>query len=176
MDKITLNYYNTHAQDFVQGTVGVDFHITQDRFLAQLEKDASILDFGCGSGRDTKYFLEHGFAVEATAGASKEIERKKAAAHQREMERRAEAEKKAASLRGKVITVTAKCGAQGRLYGSITGQEIADALNAQHQVSVDKRKIDLAEPIRAVGETDVVVKLYPEISAKMTVRVVGGDK
>ena len=51
MDKITLNYYNTHAQDFVQGTVGVDFHITQDRFLAQLEKDASILDFGCGSGR-----------------------------------------------------------------------------------------------------------------------------
>ena len=115
-------------------------------------------------------------AVEATPGASKEIERKKAAAHQREMERRAEAEKKAASLRGKVITVTAKCGAQGRLYGSITGQEIADALNAQHQVSVDKRKIDLAEPIRAVGETDVVVKLYPEISAKMTVRVVGGDK
>ena len=54
--------------------------------------------------------------------------------------------------------------------------KIADALNAQHQVSVDKRKIDLAEPIRAVGETDVVVKLYPEISAKMTVRVVGGDK
>ena len=51
MDKITLNYYNTHAQDFVQGTVGVDFHITQERFLAQREKGARILDFGCGSGR-----------------------------------------------------------------------------------------------------------------------------
>ena len=47
----TLDYYNTHAKDFVQGTVDVDFHITQDRFLAQLEKGASILDFGCGSGR-----------------------------------------------------------------------------------------------------------------------------
>ena len=63
MDKITLSYYNTHAQDFVQGTVGVDFHITQDRFLAQLPAGAKILDFGCGSGRDTKYFLERGFAV-----------------------------------------------------------------------------------------------------------------
>ena len=51
MDKITLNYYNANAQDFIQGTVGVDFHTTQDRFLAQLEKGASILDFGCGSGR-----------------------------------------------------------------------------------------------------------------------------
>ena len=70
MDKITLNYYNANAQDFVQGTVGVDFHITQERFLAQLEKGASILDFGCGSGRDTKYFLERGYAVEATDGSA----------------------------------------------------------------------------------------------------------
>ena len=72
MDKTTLTYYNTHAKDFVQGTVAVDFHITQDRFLAQLAAGASILDFGCGSGRDTKYFLQHGFAVEATDG-SKEL-------------------------------------------------------------------------------------------------------
>ena len=72
--------------------------------------------------------------------------------------------------------MVAKCGAQGRLYGSVTGAEIAQALNEQHGVEVDKRKIDLAEPIRAVGETEVVVKLYPEISAKMTVRVTGGDK
>ena len=69
-DNHTLSYYNAHAQDFVQGTVGVDFHTTQDKFLAQLEKGASILDFGCGSGRDTKYFLERGFAVEATDGSA----------------------------------------------------------------------------------------------------------
>ena len=70
MDKTTLTYYNTQAKDFVQGTVAVDFHITQDRFLAQLAAGASILDFGCGSGRDTKYFLQHGFAVEATDGSA----------------------------------------------------------------------------------------------------------
>ena len=70
MYNTTLNYYITHTQDSVQGTVDVDFHITQDRFLAQLEEGASILDFGCGSGRDTKYFLERGFAVEATDGSA----------------------------------------------------------------------------------------------------------
>ena len=70
MDNTTLNYHNANAQDFVQGTVGVDFHITQDRFLAQLDEGASILDFGCGSGRDTKYFLQRGFAVEAMDGSA----------------------------------------------------------------------------------------------------------
>ncbi len=70
MDNQTLNYYNANAQKFVEGTVGVDFHITQDRFLALLAAEASILDFGCGSGRDTKYFLQHGFAVEATDGSA----------------------------------------------------------------------------------------------------------
>lgn len=66
----TLNYYNAHAQDFVQGTVDVDFHITQDRFLSKLPAGAKILDFGCGSGRDAKYFLERGFAVQATDGSA----------------------------------------------------------------------------------------------------------
>lgn len=66
----TLDYYNANAQDFVQGTVDVDFHITQDRFLAQLFIGAKILDFGCGSGRDTKYFLEHGYSVDATDGSA----------------------------------------------------------------------------------------------------------
>ena len=110
-------------------------------------------------------------AVEATAGAAKEIERKRAAERQREMERRQEADKKAASLRGKVISIIAKGGSQGRLYGSVTGAEVAAALEKQHGVKVDKRKIDLSETIRSVGEYEAVVKLYPEISAKMKVVV-----
>lgn len=66
----TLDYYNANAQNFVQGTVDVDFHSTQDKFLAQLAPGARILDFGCGSGRDAKYFLERGFAVQATDGSA----------------------------------------------------------------------------------------------------------
>ena len=136
-------------------------------------KKQEIVNVSDGYARN--FLFPKKLAMEATPGAAKEVERKQAAERQREMERRNAAEKKAASLRGKVITVVAKCGAQGRLYGSVTGQEIADALKAQHGVDVDKRKIDLAEPIRTVGEAEVQVKLYPEISAKMTVRVTGGE-
>lgn len=136
-------------------------------------KKEEIVNVSDGYARN--FLFPKKLAVESTPGAAREIERKKAAERAREMERRAEAEKKAGLLRGKVITVTAKCGAQGRLYGSVTGQEIADALKKQYQVDVDKRKIDLSDVIRTVGETEVVVKLYPEISAKMTVRVTGGE-
>lgn len=65
----TLDYYNQNAQSFALGTVSVDFHETQDRFLKLLDKGSLVLDFGCGSGRDTKYFLEHGMHVEAIDGS-----------------------------------------------------------------------------------------------------------
>ena len=136
-------------------------------------KKQEIVNVSDGYARN--FLFPKGLAKEATPGAAKEVEKKQAAERAREMERRLTAEKKAASLRGKVITVKAKCGAQGRLYGSVTGAEIAEALKEQHGVEVDKRKIDLSEPIRTVGETDIVVKLYPEISAKMTLRVTGGE-
>lgn len=68
----TLNYYNQNASQFVQGTLSVDFKQTQDKFIGKLDDGAYILDFGCGSGRDTKYFLENGYKVDATDG-SKEL-------------------------------------------------------------------------------------------------------
>jgi len=66
----TLDYYNQNAKDFVQGTLSVDFVSTQDKFLSKLIEGAYILDFGCGSGRDTKYFLEKGYRVDATDGSA----------------------------------------------------------------------------------------------------------
>ena len=136
-------------------------------------KKQDIVNVSDGYARN--FLFPKKLAVEATPGAAKEIEKRQAAERARETERRLTAAKKAASLRGKVITVVAKCGAQGRLYGSVTGAEIAQALKEQQGVEVDKRKIELADPIRTVGETDIVVKLYPEISAKMIVRVTGGE-
>lgn len=66
----TIEYYNKNADHFVQGTLAVDFTATQERFLAKLSVGACILDFGCGSGRDTKYFLDKGYLVEATDGSA----------------------------------------------------------------------------------------------------------
>lgn len=68
----TLSYYDKNAENFINGTVAVDFSAVADKFAALLPEGASILDYGCGSGRDTKYFLEKGFQVEAIDG-SKEL-------------------------------------------------------------------------------------------------------
>lgn len=68
MTNKTLDYYNQNAESFIQGTVSVDFKETQDKFLQSLT-GKTILDFGCGSGRDTKYFIESGYAVTAIDGS-----------------------------------------------------------------------------------------------------------
>ncbi|WP_027215231.1 class I SAM-dependent methyltransferase [Butyrivibrio fibrisolvens] len=68
----TLEYYDQNADSFINGTRDVDFSKTQNMFMELIPKDGRILDFGCGSGRDTKCFLDHGFKVEAIDG-SKEI-------------------------------------------------------------------------------------------------------
>lgn len=66
---ITIEYYNKNAQTFSDGTVNVDFKSTQEQFIRLLPEKATILDFGCGAGRDTKYFVDHGYIVEAVDGS-----------------------------------------------------------------------------------------------------------
>lgn len=65
----TIDYYNENAKQFVENTANVEFHHMQNRFLDKLQKGSYILDFGCGSGRDTKYFLEQGYCVDAVDGS-----------------------------------------------------------------------------------------------------------
>ncbi len=142
--------------------------------VKSIGKKDEIVNVSDGYARN--FLFPRKLAVEATPGASKEVERKRAAERQREMERRAEAEKRAGALRGKVILVQTRCGSQGRLYGSVTSAEVAQSLKNQYQVDVDKRKIELEEAIRTVGEYPVTVRLYPEVTAKMTIRVQPSEK
>lgn len=65
----TISYYNKNAESFINNTIDVDFTSTQALFLSKLSYESTILDFGCGSGRDTKYFLEQGYQVTATDGS-----------------------------------------------------------------------------------------------------------
>ncbi|MGN0247075.1 MAG: class I SAM-dependent methyltransferase, partial [Lachnospiraceae bacterium] len=69
MDR-TIDYYNFNAENFIENTQHVDMHLALDRFLDLLDEGAAILDFGCGSGRDTKYFLDQGYQVTATDGSA----------------------------------------------------------------------------------------------------------
>ena len=71
MSDKTLEYYNANAEKFVESTLSVDFSQVQCEFLNLLMPESYILDFGCGSGRDMKYFLEHGYRVDAVDGSAK---------------------------------------------------------------------------------------------------------
>ena len=136
-------------------------------------KKDDILNVSDGYARN--FLFPKKWAVEATPGAVKEIERKRANEEKLERERRDAAQKVADSIRGKMITLKVKCGAQGRLYGSITNQEIADALKEQFGVEVEKRRIE-CEPIRQTGDVIIEVKVYSGISANMKLRVEPADK
>ncbi len=132
-------------------------------------KKDQVIEVSDGFGRN--YLLPRKMAVEATSEAVHSIEKSKQAEKHREDVKRDEAEKQARDLKGKVVVVKVRAGEGGRLYGSITGQEIADALKAQHGVEIDKRKIELSEPVRAVGQTTVTLKLAAGVSARMILNV-----
>ena len=85
--------------------------------------------------------------------------------------RRAAAEEQARELKTKEILLSARAGEKGRLYGSITSQEVAEALEKQHSVQIEKRRVELSDPIRAVGEYEATVRLYPGVSVQMRVVV-----
>ncbi|MDD6041301.1 MAG: 50S ribosomal protein L9 [Clostridia bacterium] len=131
-------------------------------------KKDDIINVSDGYARN--FLFPKKWAVEATPGAVKEIERKRAAEEKLEREHRAAAEELARQLKDKLIILKVKCGGQGRLYGRITSAEIAAALKEQHGVDVDKRKIE-CEDIRQVGETAITVSLYTGVKTPMKVRV-----
>ena len=111
-------------------------------------------------------------AMEAKPGAMKEVERKRAAEAAREAEKRQEANEKARQLKDKGVTLAVKCGDKGRLYGSVTTAEIADELEKQYGIRIDKKKIELSEPIKQVGDVTMTVWLYSGITTPMVVHVV----
>jgi large subunit ribosomal protein L9 len=122
-------------------------------------------------GYARNYLLPHGLAYEATEGNKKRIAAETRARGIRHEAERAEAERAAAELSGITITLTGKAGEEGKLFGSITAQDIAAALAAQgHQV--DRRRIELEHPIKALGSHTVGVRVHPEVHAEVRVSVV----
>lgn len=133
-------------------------------------KKDQIIEVSDGFGRN--YLLPRKLAREATSEALNSIEKAKAAEKHREDVKKAEAEKTARDLKGKVVIVNAKGGEGGKLYGSVTGQEIADAMKAQLGLDIDKRKIELDEPVKSAGQTLFTVRLAAGISARLILNVV----
>ena len=137
--------------------------------VKNIGKRDEILNVSDGYARN--FLFPQRLAVEAKAGTLKEIEKKRAAQDAREAEALAEAQAKAELLKGKVVELKIKCGSQGRLYGSVTAAEVAEALEKQYGYPVDKRKIDLGDPIREVGVRDFSIRLYSGVTTSMKLRV-----
>ena len=132
-------------------------------------KKGQLLEISDGYARN--FLLPRKLAVEATADTINTKKMNDKAAAEKEAKERAEALEISKQLRDTTLTVTAKGGGAGRLFGSVTNQEIADALKAKTGIALDKRKIVIADPIKSVGTYTVQCKLGYEITAPLTVKI-----
>ena len=132
-------------------------------------KKGQMLEVSDGYARN--YMLPRKIAVEATADAVNTMRMNDKAAAEKAAKEWAEALEISKQLRAMTLVVNAKGGGAGRLFGSVTNQEIADALKAKTGITIDKRKIVISDPIKSVGTYTVTCKLGYEISAPLTVKI-----
>jgi large subunit ribosomal protein L9 len=141
--------------------------LTQD--VPNLGASGLVKDVAKGYARN--YLIPRGLAVVATAGTIREFEQRREAEARRESKMAEKAEALAERLTGLSLTFVAKAGENGRLYGSITPDEIADALGRKVGEKFDRRKHIATEPIREVGEHTVPIRLTADIIPEITVVV-----
>jgi large subunit ribosomal protein L9 len=120
-------------------------------------------------GYARNFLFPRGLAVVATPGAIKQAEKQQKATARREAKALSEAQALALVLDGKIVTFQARAGEGDRLYGSITSSNIADSLSEQVGQEVDRRKIELEEPLKELGTHAVTIRLAAEAEAKVTV-------
>ena len=132
-------------------------------------KKGQMIEVSDGYARN--YMLPRKLAVEATADAVNTMRMNDKAAAEKAAKERAEAVEISKKLREMTLVVTAKGGGAGKLFGSVTNQEIADALKAKSGIALDKRKIVISDPIKNVGTYTFQCKLGYEIVAPLTVKI-----
>lgn len=123
-------------------------------------------------GYARNYLLKNNLAIEATPGNLKGLEAQQNKEKQKEEEVVHEAEALKKRLADLEVTLKTKAGEGGRLFGSITSKQISEQLQKNHDIKIDKRKIELDQPIRALGYTTVPVKLHPDVTGEIKVHVV----
>ena len=132
-------------------------------------KKGELVNVSDGYARN--YLLPRGLAVEANSNNLNVMRTQNEAKARKIAEEKAAARALADSLEGKTVEIAVKAGENGKLFGSVTAKEIADAIQDSLHLEVDRRKIQLEEPIRSCGTASVVVRLYPDITATVFVVV-----
>ncbi|HLR72826.1 MAG TPA: 50S ribosomal protein L9, partial [Pseudogracilibacillus sp.] len=124
------------------------------------------------TGYANNYLLKNNLAEEATTGNLRKLKAKQAKAEEEAAAEKEEAEKLKKKLADINVQIKAKSGEDGRLFGSITNKQIAEALKKDYNIKVDRRKIELADPIRSLGHMNVSVKLHHEVTGTIHVEVI----
>lgn len=138
--------------------------------VQQVGKKGDIVDVSDGYARN--YLVPKGLAFPASAGVEVQAEAMRRGRDVRDATARAAAQEVATSLVPKVITIAVRAGAEGKLFGSVTSMEIAEAVEAQTGVEIDRRQLHLDEPIKTLGTHLVPAKLHAEVEFPITVEVV----
>jgi large subunit ribosomal protein L9 len=138
--------------------------------VAQVGKKGDVIDVAPGYARN--FLMPKGLAFTATDGVERQAEAMRRSRDVRDASDRSAAEEVAKQLVPKVITVTAKAGAEGKLFGSITTSDVAEAVAAQAGIELDRRKLHLDEPIKDIGTHLVPAKLHADVEFPVTVEVV----
>jgi large subunit ribosomal protein L9 len=137
--------------------------------VVKVGREGEVVTVSDGYARN--YLMPRGLAVSASGGALKVLEARHAADERKSEALLAQATKDQATLEGKTIKIIGKAGVGDRLYGSITSGDIAESLKKEFGVAVDKRRVLLLDPIRAIGTFHVDVKLHKDITVPVTVAV-----
>ena len=136
----------------------------------RLGNKGDLLDVADGYARN--YLLPRGLAFAATTGALAQAESMREARNRRDAADRESAEALRDRLSSTAVRIPAQSGTDGRLFGSVTAADVADAVIAQLGVELDRKRLHLDEPIRALGVHDVTLRLHPEVEAHVSVEVV----
>jgi large subunit ribosomal protein L9 len=145
--------------------------IILQRPVDKLGQPGDVAEVADGYARN--YLIPRGFAIKAEKGALRHAESLQRAHVARQSKRKAEVEALAARLiAAGPVTIAAKAGDEGKLFGSVTAADVAAAVTAAAAVEVDRRDVHLDEPIRSVGTHEVRVRLFPEVEPVLTVEVV----
>jgi large subunit ribosomal protein L9 len=138
--------------------------------VADVGKKGDIVEVSAGYARN--YLVPKGMALKATDGNVQQATAMRRARDIRDAKDRGAAEEVASALVPKVITIPAKAGAEGRLFGSVTTTDVAAAVQDQTGIEVDRRKLHLDEPIKSLGTHLVPTRLHPDVEFAITVEVV----
>ena len=138
--------------------------------VAEVGKKGDIVDVADGYARN--FLVPKGLAFRATSGVADQAASMRRSRDLRDATDRAAAEEVARTLVPKVVTITARAGAEGKLFGSVTSHDVAEAVQAQTGIEIDRRKLHLDEPIKALGTHLVPAKLHADVEFPITVEVV----